>query len=103
MDKKELFNRAFDVLVTCCRMHDNEYDRFSFVHRYAESSTRPPSEFRIQGALGFGGKFRYPGFTVDCYPENETPARKEMVQRANLMLEPIRLEFEKEQLSALAS
>jgi hypothetical protein len=45
-------------------------------------------EWRFMGALGFGGKFRNNGNHnntpyVDCYPENETPARLEMIQRAN--------------------
>jgi hypothetical protein len=48
-------------------------------------------EFRFMGALGFGGKFRNNGNNgnvpyVDCYPENETPERKVMIERANARL-----------------
>jgi hypothetical protein len=48
-------------------------------------------EFRFQGALGFGGKFRNNGNNsntpyVDCYPEDETPARREMIAKANARL-----------------
>jgi hypothetical protein len=48
-------------------------------------------EWRFMGALGFGGKFRNNGNNgnvpyVDCYPENETPARLDMIARANARL-----------------
>jgi len=39
------------------------------------TSKEPCTEWRFQGSLGFGGKFRYPRMSVDCYPEDETPAR----------------------------
>ena len=46
------------------------------------------AEYRFMGALGFGGKFRNNGNLnntpyVDCYPENETPERLSMIDRAN--------------------
>ena len=45
-------------------------------------------EWRFQGALGFGGKFRNNGNHdntpyVDCYREDETPARLKMIEVAN--------------------
>ena len=48
-------------------------------------------EYRFIGALGFGGKFRNNGNNnntpyVDCYREHETPARLEMIDRANARL-----------------
>ena len=48
----------------------------------------PCNEYRFMGALGFGGKFRNNGNRdntphVDCYREDETPARRAMVERAN--------------------
>lgn len=100
MDKKEFFTRIYDVLVAHCGAQDDKYDRLSFVQNF--TSERPSMEWRFQGALGFGGKFRYPRITVDCYPEDETPKRKEMIQRVNSMLEQIRLEYEKEQAKEAA-
>lgn len=51
-------------------------------------------EWRFQGALGFGGKFRNNGNNnntpyVDCYQEDETPARLEMIAKANARLAEI--------------
>jgi hypothetical protein len=47
-------------------------------------------EFRFQGALGFGGKFRADGrgdhWRVDCYSEDRTPERDAMIERANARL-----------------
>jgi hypothetical protein len=48
-------------------------------------------EYRFMGELGFGGKFRNNGKRnntpyVDCYSENETPSRREMIERANKRL-----------------
>lgn len=53
--------------------------------RYAQEEE--PLEFRFQGKLGFGGKlyFALPP-RVSCYPEDETPDRKEMVDHANQFL-----------------
>lgn len=50
--------------------------------------TRGYHEFRLQGALGFGGKLRvYPDrIFVDCYSEDETPARKAIIERTNAAL-----------------
>lgn len=51
-------------------------------------------EYRFCGALGFGGKFRNNGNNenvpyVDCYGEDMTPARKEMIAAANKRLADI--------------
>lgn len=48
-------------------------------------------EYRFSGALGYGGKFRNNGNRdntpyVDCYPEDETPARLAMIEAANKRL-----------------
>lgn len=48
-------------------------------------------EYRFQGALGFGGKFRNNGNNanvpyVDCYREDETKARLAMIEAANKRL-----------------
>lgn len=49
------------------------------------------NEYRFCGALGFGGKFCNNGNRdntpyVDCYREDETPARLQMIEAANKRL-----------------
>lgn len=46
-------------------------------------------EYRFQGALGFGGKIwieRNGSSRVTCYPEDETPERRRMIDAANAAL-----------------
>jgi hypothetical protein len=65
-----------------------------FVHLW------PCGEFRFVGKLGHGGKVRQPmsivnrgewthfgQVYVDCYPEDATPERKAMIERANTRLQ----------------
>ncbi len=57
--------------IACCTTIDNEH---------------PAMEYRFQGDLGFGGKFRNyqdRGWYVDCYIEDETPDRKEIIKKTN--------------------
>ncbi len=59
-------------------------------------------EYRFQGALGFGGKFRrnrvWIGgtctelWTVDCYPEGLTPERQAVIDKTNAALAELRKE-----------
>lgn len=49
------------------------------------------AEYRLNSALGFGGKFLNNGNCnniphVDCYPEDETPTRLAMIAAANKRL-----------------
>lgn len=61
-----------------------------FVRYVTEAERHPSKEWRFQGALGFGGKFRINGNKphpyVDCYREDRTPARLAMIERANARL-----------------
>jgi len=55
------------------------------------NSRYPCTEYRFMGALGFGGKFRNNGNRdgvphVDCYRENQSPQRLEMIEKANARL-----------------
>jgi hypothetical protein len=53
------------------------------------------SETRFCGGLGFGGKFRhnYARWRVDCYSEDNTPARQKMILETNKALKTLREEF----------
>lgn len=77
------------VLVHICGAVPEEM--IDFV-RYAKgavplSFSDNPLKYRFQGNLGFGGKlyFKSP-LRVACYPEDETPERKRMVDHANEFL-----------------
>ncbi|WP_413460476.1 hypothetical protein [Herbaspirillum huttiense] len=75
----------YDALVKYAGAIDVDDLRQRFVYEFSQKAS-PTSEYRFQGALGFGGKFRYPQLTVDCYPEDLTPSRNTMIQEANVAL-----------------
>jgi hypothetical protein len=73
----------YDVLVelACASSHNDE--RSGFV-RYATADLFV--EWRFQGVLGFGGKLYADGWDVPyvgCYREDETPARRAVIDRVN--------------------
>lgn len=87
---------AYTVLVEECGAPDGEWDRTRFVVSVGEQlspdRSSAPTEYRFQGPLGFGGKFRtrYGGWGgerfiayVDCYREDTTPERMAMIGLAN--------------------
>lgn len=78
---------VYDILMRECGA--TEFWRADFTYHQSGEFCR---EYRFQGALGFGGKFRrrHEGeqerWYVDCYSEDETPARRAMIDRANAAL-----------------
>jgi hypothetical protein len=90
--KDAFFNRVYDVLVGYCGAHSDLSSRASFVFAFCKE--RPTYEYRFMGALGFGGKFRFPGFTVDCYLEDTNPKSSAMIAQANAAFVPLREEYE---------
>lgn len=83
--------QAYAALVTHAGARPNDDDKGGFVYELTRS--KPTDEYRFGGALGFGGKFRFPRMTVDCYPEDETPERLAMVAACNEALAQLRSEF----------
>lgn len=75
---------VFNILVEHAGARADEQDQASFVLEFTKE--RPTSEYRFIGGLGFGGKFRFPRLTVDCYPEDETAALRGMVEKTNAAL-----------------
>jgi hypothetical protein len=73
----------------------------SFVFEFTRE--KPTNEYRFQGNLGFGGKFRFPRFTVDCYPpeKHDPPAvtaeREQIVSVTNARLAELHRKFLAEQ------
>lgn len=86
---QETASEIYDILVQECGA--SEHHREDFCMAQAEE---PISEWRFMGALGFGGKFyRRTGDTkwyVDCYSEERTPAKRQMIETANERLEMFR-------------
>lgn len=83
---QEAAHGVYDALVTIAGA--NEIRRDAFVSHYVSDS--PSGEWRIQGKLGFGGKFRYPSLKVDCYPEDQTPETGAIIQKTNEALAEFR-------------
>ncbi len=83
----------WQVLVDHAGAYDDPHDRASFVHSQAEGVIQ---EWRFMGVLGGGGKFRRnrvwigstctESWTVDCYPEDETPERLAVIEKTNAAL-----------------
>lgn len=78
---------VYDVLVREAGALSDRIERECFViaHEGGEWRTRC-EEYRFQGLLGFGGKYRSKTNTVDCYPEDMTPERAEIIARTNAAL-----------------
>jgi hypothetical protein len=83
---------VYDLLVEHCGASDESgplgsTSRDMFVFHQTREVQR---EYRFQGGLGFGGKFRRNGWEdrwyVDCYPEDLTPERQQMIDAANTAL-----------------
>ncbi len=80
--------KVFEILIFQCGFKCDELDALKFLHN---TSTRPNDEYRFQGDLGFGGKLYTENgkFRVDCYPEDLTPKRAEIIRLANQKLSEI--------------
>ncbi len=86
-------NAVYDVLVEHVgAVADGNWWRENFVY---VQTAEVVSEYRFQGALGFGGKFRRSGWgdrwRVDCYEEDLTNERRQMIDRANEALAELRM------------
>ncbi|MHD0644234.1 hypothetical protein ACYPKM_01190 [Pseudomonas aeruginosa] len=84
----ETAGEVYQILVEECGAKPSDGPAFQFA--YATADGKPPSEFRFQGSLGFGGKYRHPEMRVNCYPEDANDARREAIRRANERLALLR-------------
>jgi hypothetical protein len=93
--------RVYAALVTHADASTDELSVMSFVHEFTHE--KPTHEYRFQGGLGYGGKLRFPGLTVDTYPPEKydppavTARREQMVLATNAALAVLREEFLAEQ------
>lgn len=74
---------VYDVLVEACHAVDDPDARRSFAFHWPECG-----EYRFYGHLGFGGKVwcNRGEVYVTCYPGDQTPERKAMIEAANARL-----------------
>jgi hypothetical protein len=88
----KIADAVYDALVEECGAPEGR--RQDFVENFTAkiARTKNTSEYRFQGALGFGGKFYFEKrrWRVDCEPRDETPERIAMIERANVKLGIIR-------------
>lgn len=89
----EQANAVYDILVRECGAADGVSQwgpRARFVYEF--SREKPTTEWRFQGRLGFGGKLYCDHYEmrVGCYPEDVTPERNQMIERANSALQQLR-------------
>lgn len=79
-------NKIYEVLVNTAGA--SESLRTGFVEAHTRDK-RPCTEWRFMGKLGFGGKYYADRNTVDCYPEDISPERKELIQKIRSELKDI--------------
>lgn len=84
--------QVWAILAQECGASNLYWEKISFVNEFSKDV--PASEWRFQGSLGFGGKFRFPRMSVDCYPEDLTPARREAIDKANSRLTEFKLSIQ---------
>lgn len=77
------YSAIFHLLETIGGAPASLHDDFVFHHARASDKA---DEYRFQGKLGFGGKFRRKTNTVDCYKEDENPARLAIIEQLNTIL-----------------
>ena len=92
MEKKDFFEEVFDVLVNIGGAHSDTLNRLQFVTGLCRE--RPVSEYRFMGHFGFGGKFRYPEFKADYYPEDKSSDRDARLAELNSALKALKSRFD---------
>lgn len=88
----EKANKVYDILVNMGGAAENYRDSFIYHHTdniHGECNTLC-NEWRFCGKLGYGGKYRSDSNTVDCYLEDETEERLEIIEEINKQLKLIK-------------
>jgi len=93
---QEQASEVYDILVEHCGAPESWRDNFMY-HQTASVC----EEYRFQGCLGFGGKFRrynrgsgLERWYVDQYHEDTTDRSKKVIETANDLLADLRKEYE---------
>jgi len=81
------YDKVYDVLEELGGATGEGF-RDSFIYNYTKDKYKS-DEWRFQGHLGFGGKYRGERNVVDCYPEDETPERLKLIKKINKALKKL--------------
>lgn len=84
----EFLNKVYDLLISIGGADDSNNLRESFIYNHKDSK-HICKEWRFAGKLGFGGKYLSETNTVNCYPEDETPERLEIIKSLNVELKKL--------------
>ena len=84
-------NDVYDILVRLGGAAEHMRDAFVSAHITEEKwMNECCQEWRFCGWLGFGGKYWSRRNVVDCYREDETPERLELIKKMNEELKKVR-------------
>ena len=89
MNKGDLANRMYDILVDTCGAKPEE--RFDFLN-IMSNPKGVPEAYKFGGALGPGGKVWPIAFMVSCHKSDQNSERKRMMISANTKLAELRNE-----------
>lgn len=67
----------------------------NFIHHHVVEYKDRCKEWRFQGNLGFGGKYRSNSNKVDYYSEDESPEREQIMMTTNQLLLEWKRDFDK--------
>lgn len=83
---EDFANKVYDILIEFGGA--TESYRSSFIHAHCKDEY-PCQEWRFQGHLGFGGKYRSERNKVDYYAEDQTDERDAIKNTVNTKLQAI--------------
>lgn len=91
------YHKVYDILEDLGGATGDGY-RDSFVYNYTKDKYKS-DEWRFQGKLGFGGKYRGERNVVDCYTEDENPERRRLIKKINAALKKLQNERRDQNIS----
>ncbi len=91
-ESEEFYGRVYDILVNIGGAPNDSY-REAFLFNYSDKEKFPTKEWRFQGKLGFGGKYRTETNQVDCYQEDETPEKLKILEEINTALKNLKIHY----------
>ncbi len=77
---EDFANKVYDILINMGGASEDMRDSFVYHHVKSKDGC---DEWRFGGKLGFGGKYRSRTNSVDCYAEDETSQRKNIISQIN--------------------
>jgi hypothetical protein len=97
--EKQYFNEIYNILVIYGGASEHMRDNFVYAHLEKDWQNRRCEEYRFQGHLLFGGKYRSYTNTVDYYNEDRNEYRDSLEKDINIKLKEIYEKYCKEGLT----